>query len=88
MHFDDNDLKNKNNMVSKEEAEVFLSKIKFDHIYESSDEMKNSYIIIDSQGNISTNNAHISNISIFDYDLEEAINLLNIDYANYIKRYI
>ena len=50
--------------------------------------MKNSYIIIDSQGNISTNNAHISDISIFDYDLEEAINLLNIDYANYIKRYI
>lgn len=58
------------------------------NVYESSDEMKNSYIIIDSQGNISTNNAHISNISIFDYDLEEAINLLNIDYANYIKRYI
>lgn len=90
MHCDDNDNRNKNNMVNKEEAKAFLSKIKFDHIYESSDEMKNSYIIIDSQGNISTNNAHthISNISIFDYDLEEAINLLNIDYANYIKRYI
>ena len=26
MHCDDNDLRNKNNMVSKEEAEVFLSK--------------------------------------------------------------
>ena len=88
MHCDDNDIRNKNNMVNKEEAKAFLSKIKFDHIYESSDEMKNSYIIIDSQGNISTNNAHISNISIFDYDLEEAINLLNIDYTNYIKRYI
>ena len=88
MHCDDNDIRNKNNMVNKEEAKAFLSKIKFDHIYESSDEMKNSYIIIDSQGNISRNNAHISNISIFDYDLEEAINLLNIDYTNYIKRYI
>lgn len=88
MHCDDNDIRNKNDMVNKEEAKTFLSKIKFDHMYESSDEMKNSYIIIDSQGNISTNNAHISDISIFDYDLEEAINLLNIDYANYIKRYI
>lgn len=50
--------------------------------------MKKSYVIIDSQGNISTNNSHVSNISIFDYDLEEAIKLLNIDYENYIKRYI
>lgn len=88
MHCDDNDLINKNNMVTEEESKVFLSKIDYDYIFESADEMKNSYIIIDSQGNISTNNAHMSNISIFEYDLDEAINLLNVDYTNYIKRYI
>ena len=88
MHCDDNDFKNKNDMVTEEEAKFFLSKIQYDYIYENADEMKNSYIIIDSMGNISTNNSHISNLSIFDYDLEEAIKLLNIDYNNYIRRYI
>lgn len=87
MSCDDHDKKNKNNMVSIEESKRFLSRINYSYIYESADEMKNSYIIIDSQGNISTNNSHISNISIFNYDLEEAINLLNVDYENYIKRY-
>lgn len=88
MSCDDNDLKNKNNVISNEEAEAFLSRIEYKYIYESADEMKKSYVIIDSQGNISTNNSHTSIISIFDYDLEEAIKLLNIDYENYIKRYI
>lgn len=88
MSCDSNDLINHINLVSLEEAKEFESKIQYPHIFESSDEMGNSYIIVDSQGNISTNNSHLSNISIFDYEIEEAIKMLNIDYENYIKRYI
>lgn len=88
MTCDEYDYKNKANIVSDEEAKEFISKIKYNYIYESREELKNSYVIIDSEGNISTNNSHISNISIFNYELEEAIKLLNVDYNNYIKRYI
>lgn len=91
MYCDDSNFENKNNMVTMDESKAFLSKINYDRkriIFESADEMKNSYIIIDSQGNISTNNSHTSNFSIFDFDLKEAINLLNVDYLNYNKRYI
>lgn len=66
----------------------FISRINYKYIYESKDDMKNLYIIIDSEGNISTDNSHASNISIFNYELEDAIQLLNVDYKNYIKRYI
>lgn len=85
---DDNDIVNKNNIVSDDEVMQFLNKIDYEYIYESSNDMKQSYIIIDSEGNISTNNSHVSNISVFTYELEEAIKLLNVDYKNYIKRYI
>jgi radical S-adenosyl methionine domain-containing protein 2 len=88
MMCDDNDSINKNNIVLEEEIKQFLNKINYDYIYESSEDMKQSYIIVDSEGNISTNNSHISNISIFTYELDEAIKLLNVDYKNYIKRYI
>jgi len=88
MSCDEYDIRNKNNVVSDDEVNTFLSRIDYKYIYENAEEMKHSYIIIDSEGNISTDNTHISNISIFDYDLEEAIKLLNIDYKNYIKRYI
>lgn len=82
------DVKNSKNEVSDEEINIFLSKINYEYIYESKDNLKNSYLIIDSLGNISTNNSHSSNISIFDYELENAINLLDINYQDYIKRYI
>ena len=88
MNCDEYDIRNKNNVVSDEEVKTFLSRIDYKYIYENAEEMKHSYIIIDSEGNISTDNTHISNISIFDYDLEETIKLLNVDYKNYIKRYI
>lgn len=85
MHCDN---ENKINMVTATEAKIFLSKINYDYIYESAEEMKSSYIIIDSKGNISTDNLHSSKISIFDYELNDAINMLNINYQNYIKRYV
>ena len=88
MMCEDNDIANKRNIVSDEDIKKFLKKIDYEYIYESSSDMKQSYIIIDSEGNISTNNSHISNISVFTYDLDEAIKLLNVDYKNYIKRYI
>ncbi len=85
---DSDDKVNAGNVVSKEEFEHFISKIKYDHVYESKEDMEKSYIIIDSLGNIGTNNSHLSNISVFDYDLAEAISMLDVDYVNYIKRYV
>lgn len=74
--------------LSNEEVKEFINRIKYPFIFESSEEMKESYIIIDSNGNISTDNMHISSISIFDYDIDEAITTLNINYQNYLKRYL
>ncbi len=88
MNCDEFDVRNMDNVVSDDEAKSFLSRIKYEYIYESKDDMRNSYIVIDSTGNISTNNSHASNISILNYDFEVAIKMLNIDYNNYIKRYI
>ena len=88
MNCSEYDIRNKYNVVSSEEAKEFISRSNYKYIYESKDDMKNSYIIIDSEGNISTDNSHASNISIFNYELEDAIQLLNVDYKNYIKRYI
>ena len=82
------DISSNAHLRKNEEIKQFINRINYDYIYESSDDMKQSYIIVDSEGNISTNNSHISNISIFTYELDEAIKLLNVDYKNYIKRYI
>ncbi|MBP5446282.1 MAG: viperin family antiviral radical SAM protein [Acholeplasmatales bacterium] len=76
------------NSVSNEEVDVFLKRINYKYVYESSKDMEKSYVIIDSLGNVSTNNFHNSNISIFDYSLQEAIDILEINYMDYLKRYI
>ncbi len=88
MSCDESDIRNRNNVVTDEEVKTFLSRIDYKYIYENAEEMKHSYIIIDSEGNIATDNSHASNISIFNYELEDAIQLLNVDYKNYIKRYV
>ena len=88
MNCEKNDYNNQCNVLSIEDINCFLSKINYDYIFESSDDMNKSYIIIDSLGSISTNNGHTSKISIFDYDLQEAIESIEVDYENYIKRYI
>lgn len=77
-----------NNAISNDDIKKFLENINYDYVYESDEEMKNSYLIIDSKGNLSTNNLHLNNISIFDYDIDEVIDRININYENYIKRYI
>lgn len=88
MNCPQNDYKNQCNILSEEEVKCFLDKINYDYVYERGEDMKKSYVIIDSLGNISTNNGHISQISIFDYNLQEAVEKIEVDYDNYIKRYI
>lgn len=56
--------------------------------FESTDEIKDSYVIIDSKGNISTNNLHISNLSAIDNDIDLLIKEIGVSYINYIKRYL
>ena len=73
--------------VSEEEVDKFISKINYKCVVEKEKELKSSYLIIDSKGNISTNNSHKSNKSIFKYDLNKAIKLLEINNKTYQKRY-
>lgn len=74
--------------TSKEKINSFLNRHKkFISIFESSKEMKDSYLIIDSSGNLSTNNLHQSNLSILDNDINTLIKEVNINYLNYCKRY-
>ncbi len=82
------DQSQKNNSASSDELQSFLEKINYNYIYESADSMKESYIIIDSQGNLSTNNLHLNNASVLCHEITDIISNLNIDYENYIKRYI
>jgi len=86
--YEDDNNNNSVNVVTDDEINNFLSKLNYKYVYEDNQVLRNSYLIIDSKGNISTDNSHSSSISIFDYDLDEAIDKLNIDYNNYIKRYI
>lgn len=74
--------------LSDEEMKVFLLRHeRFISVYESSKDMDNSYIIIDSKGNLSTDNFHESSLSILDCEVDEAIKTICIDKDKYEKRY-
>ena len=74
--------------VEDAEIEKFLSRMSYKYIFESACEIQNSYLIIDSKGNLTTNNLHSTNLSVLTYDIEEIISNIRINYLNYIKRYI
>ena len=74
--------------VSNKEVNGFIKKVTYKCLVEKAEDLKDSYLIIDSQGNISTSNSHKSDMSILKYDLDKAIDLLKINKKKYQKRYI
>ena len=79
--------KNKQYEVGDADIKNFLSKINYKYIFEKADEIQNSYLIVDSKGNLATNNLHSTKLSVLKYDIEEIISCLEINYINYLKRY-
>ena len=75
----------------KPAEDKFLKFIKkhseFITVVERDYEMDKSYIIVDSKGNLSTNNYHINNYSLIDNSIEKILEVLEIDDINYLKRY-
>lgn len=82
------DMSQKVNSATKSDIQSFLERLNYNYIYESAESMKKSYIIIDSKGNLSTNNLHLNGASILCHEISDIISTLNVDYENYIKRYI
>lgn len=75
--------------ATPEDIQSFLDKHNsYISAFESANEMKDSYVIIDSKGNISTNNLHVSNLSAIDNDIDLLIKEIGVSYINYIKRYL
>lgn len=84
--YDDNLMVNK---AKREELKEFVKKHKRENtVFESADELNKSYVIIDSSGCLSTNNLHQSKFSVFENDIADIIDRLDVDYKNYLKRYI
>ncbi len=82
------DIRQKVNSATKSEIQSFLERLNYKYVYESANRMKESYIIIDSKGNLSTNNLHLNGASILCHEITDMISTLHVDNQNYHKRYI
>lgn len=72
--------------VARHEFESFCDKLKiFNPVIEGEEEMKDSYLIVDSSGNLSMSNDHTSKKSIFLNSMNSFIENINI--KKYFKRY-
>ncbi len=76
------------NELTTEEFLDFCYRFKqFNPVIETSDKMSKSYLILDSKGMISCSNNHLSNISINEYTIDEALSLLNFNISHFNERY-
>lgn len=84
----DYDLINVRNRISNLEMNEFVQKHRsYITVVESSKEMEKSYLIIDSKGNLTTNNSHDITYSIFDYKISDILYKLKINELDFAKRY-
>ena len=83
---DDFDIINAKNRINEEEMNLFIKKHKkYITVKESSEEMKKSYLIVDSSGNLSCDNMHQSSYSVFENEISDILEMLNIN-ENYFER--
>ena len=86
---DDYDVVNICNRISAEEMNLFIKKHKeFISVIETENELKRSYLIVDSKGNLAYNNSHNFTYSIFDNKISDILDKLHIDEEDFEKRYI
>ena len=75
-------------VISKEDFEKFADTNKFENaVVESDEDIKESYIILDSKCDISTSNNHNSEMSLLQNSFEECLASLDFDDEKYQKRY-
>ena len=85
---EDDDKINVPNRTTDEELEYFVNKHKkFNPVKETQESLIKSYIIIDSEGNLFTNNLHKSKRDLLKGDIFEIFNSLDIDDKGYRERY-
>ncbi len=85
---DDYDVVNICNRISNEEMNQFIQKHKeFISVIETENELKRSYLIVDSKGNLAYNNSHNLNHSIFNNKISNIVDKLQIDEGDFEKRY-
>ncbi len=76
-------------IISSDDFEKFVQKYeRFKPIVESSDDIENSYLILDSNCCISTNNNHKSTISLLDCSLNDAIKQIKLNDKKFYSRYL
>lgn len=76
-------------LVEDKEFKNFAYKYKkYDPVIENSDDLTDSYPILDSNYCICTINDHKSSNSLLDNDLKDCLEELNIDYQKFSKRYM
>lgn len=85
---DDYDVINASNRINESEMNEFVNLHKdYISVKETSQELKKSYLIVDSKGNLTYNNSHNSTYSIFDYKVSDILVYLNLDKEVFEKRY-
>ena len=84
----DGDIINVKNRITAIEMDEFKNcHKKYISVIETEDELKQSYLIVDSKGNVSCDNLHISNYSIFENNISDILNKIELDKIVYNKRY-
>lgn len=85
---DDYDVVNVCNRINEEEMNQFIKKHEeFISVIETENELKRSYLIVDSKGNLAYNNSHDFNYSIFNNKISDILNKLQIKEGDFEKRY-
>lgn len=74
--------------ITDAEFNTFCKKYKkYGSINENSDDISNSYLIVDSKGCVSTENGHTSQLSLLQSSLDTILQNFNLDYKTFYKRY-
>ncbi len=85
---DDYDVINVKNRITDDEMNDFVQRHKdFVTVKETSSEMKSSYLIVDSKGNLSCDNMHQSSYSLFENELSDILGMLHINEKYFERRY-
>lgn len=85
---DSKDFVNLQNVATAQQIQQFKDRhTKYITVVETKEELVNSYLIVDSEGNLTTNNLHKSKKSLLTDSLDNILTKLEIDSVTYKKRY-
>ena len=88
MSIQDMNQESKSQEITDAEFDTFCNKYKkYGSINENSDDISNSYLIIDSKGCVSTENGHTSNLNLLQSSLDTILKNFNLDYKTFYQRY-